>query len=107
MSYEKKLKAYKKRTITKEELENLFSLTRDDLLFAAIEPLAEKGLLRPVKASKTNGNIKYPIFLKYKIIVPEVRNRKKSRHCIHACKKLDTCGRNHRNTKSTEHKCRL
>lgn len=71
MSYEKKLKAYKKRTITKEELENLFSLTRDDLLFAAIEPLQERGLLRPVKASKTNGNIKYPIFLKYKIIVPE------------------------------------
>lgn len=67
----KQLKKHKKKTITKEELEHLFSVTRDDLLFAKIAQLEEEGLLHPVPTSKTNGNIRYPIYLKYKITFPE------------------------------------
>lgn len=64
------LKRHKKKTITKYELEKLYSTTSDEELYSIIESFAEKGYLSPIKSSKTNGNRCYPIFLKYKVTLP-------------------------------------
>lgn len=65
-NYSKLLK-HGKKTITKAELEKLFGCTDDEKLFTAVSQLHEAGILQPVKSSRTNGNMVYPIYLKYKI----------------------------------------
>lgn len=69
--YVEKLKKHKKKSILKAELESLFSVSSDKELFEIINLLSELQLLSPVKASKTNGNRLYPIYLKYKVTIPE------------------------------------
>ena len=63
------LKAYSKKTIQKSELENLFNPKSDEELFNMI--CENRELLQPIVSSKTNGNRKYPIYMKYKIFLPE------------------------------------
>ena len=70
MNYIQKLKKHGKKSITKEELEALFSTSSDQELFGIISQLSEEGILSPIKNSRTNGNRIYPIYLKYRVSVP-------------------------------------
>ena len=70
MNYIQKLKKHGKKSITKEELEALFSTSSDQELFGIISQLSEESILSPIKNSRTNGNRIYPIYLKYRVSVP-------------------------------------
>lgn len=71
MDYIRKLKEYEKKTISHSQLRLLFSLYSDEELFEVIQNLSDNNILAPIKSSKTNGNLRYPIFEKYKITIPE------------------------------------
>ena len=71
MKYIEKLKNYGKKTISKTDLETLFAVSSDEALFGIISVLYEKQILSPIKSSKTNGNRLYPIYLKYKVLLPQ------------------------------------
>ena len=71
MNNYEKLKRYGKKTITKEELVRMFSTSQDEVLYPFIQKLEQDGYLQPMNHSKTNGNRIYPIYLKYKITIPE------------------------------------
>ncbi len=62
-----KLLEHEKKTITKDELEKLLGFSDSEELYTAVSQLQAAGVLQPVKNSKTNGNILYPVFLKYKL----------------------------------------
>ena len=63
------LKSYSKKTIHKSVMESLFNTKSDEVLFNLIYNNQE--LLKPIISSRTNGNIRYPIYMKYRIILPE------------------------------------
>lgn len=71
MKYIEKLKKYGKKTISKVDLEALFGVSADQTLFEIISVLSEREILSPFKNSKTNGNRMYPIYLKYKVSIPQ------------------------------------
>ncbi len=71
MKYIEKLKEYGKKTISKTNLENLFAVPSDEELFRIISALSKHQILSPIKGSKTNGNRSYPIYLKYKVSLPQ------------------------------------
>ena len=71
MSYIDKIKHYGKKTITKEKLGDLLGSSDDSDMFTILKELEKNKLIQPVKSSKTNGNQRYPIYLKYKITLPE------------------------------------
>lgn len=66
-----KLKKYGKKTISKTDLESVFATSSDEALFEIISILSEQQILAPIKNSKTNGNRLYPIYLKYKVAIPQ------------------------------------
>ena len=66
-----KLKKYGKKTISKTDLESVFVTSSDEALFEIISILSEQQILAPIKNSKTNGNRLYPIYLKYKVAIPQ------------------------------------
>ncbi|MDD3662449.1 MAG: DUF2220 family protein [Candidatus Pacebacteria bacterium] len=63
------LKAYSKKTIQKPDLENLFNSKSDEELFNLI--CDNRELLEPIIRSKTNGNRKFPIYMKYRVSLLE------------------------------------
>lgn len=69
--YIDQLKKYGKKTISKTDLEKLFSASSDEKLFGIISALSEQSILSPIQSSQTNGNRVYPIYLKYKISLPK------------------------------------
>lgn len=69
--YIEKLKKYAKKTISKADLESIFAISSDEALFGIITVLSEKQILSPVKRSKTNGNRLYPVYMKYKVLLPQ------------------------------------
>ena len=71
MKHIEKLKKYGKKTISKTDLETVFATSSDEKLFEIISVLSEQQILFPIKSSKTNGNRLYPIYLKYKVSLPE------------------------------------
>ena len=71
MKHIEKLKKYGKKTISKTDLETLFAASSDEDLFGIISVLSEQQILFPIKSSKTNGNRLYPIYLKYKVSLPQ------------------------------------
>ena len=70
-THTEKLAQYGKKTITKPQLEKLFSQNDDETLFFVVKTLQEESLLEPILSSHTNGNRIYPIYLKYRITLPE------------------------------------
>lgn len=66
-----KLKKYGKKTMLKTELEHVFAVSSDEELFEIVSILSEQQILTPIKNSKTNGNRLYPIYMKYKISLPQ------------------------------------
>ena len=71
MKYVEKIKKYGKKTISKADLEKVFSASSDEELYGIIAYLEEQQILFPIKGSKTNGNRVYPIYLKYKVSIAE------------------------------------
>ncbi len=69
MKIEAKLESWTKKTISKSELENMFHISSDSALYELVSTAVVEGLLSPIKASGTNGNHAYPIYLKYRITI--------------------------------------
>ena len=67
------LLAYGKRSITLEALTDLLKADPADTkaLFDMISELVDASILEPVKNSGQNGNRKYPLFKKYRILIKE------------------------------------
>lgn len=63
------LKEHSKKTIEKSDLEHLFHTNSDEELFNLI--CDNQDLLKPIISSKTNGNRKYPIYMKYRVLLQE------------------------------------
>ena len=62
------LLSWKKASVTKSELEQLMGLHSDAELFPLVQEAVRNGLLKPYQNAGTNGNLKYPICMKYHII---------------------------------------
>lgn len=71
MNLEDKLKGNKKKTISNTELGIILHTGSDAELYGYVSKAVSDGILSPVKASGTNGNRSYPIYLKYRITVNE------------------------------------
>ena len=74
MDAKAKLKSIKKKTIELSELSCLFETHIDSELYVQISMLVSEGLLAPVKRSGKNGNLAYPLFLKYRIMQEDNRS---------------------------------
>lgn len=70
MHYIEKIKSFGKKTITKNELESIFCVSAEKELFDIIAQLSAQNVLAPMKSAKTNGNLVYPVYEKYRIIIP-------------------------------------
>ena len=68
-SIETKLKPWKKKTISRSELESILHTSSDAELFGLVSDAVSEGILSPVKASGNNGNRTYPLYLKYRITI--------------------------------------
>ncbi len=68
-----KLLAYDKKNITLEELSGLLNVetVNTKALYDAVAGLVEDMILEPVKNYGQNGNRKYPLFKKYRIIIKD------------------------------------
>ena len=51
-----------------QELRQLTGLDTDELLFTAVQEAVNSGLLKPFRNADTNGNRRYPIYVKYHIV---------------------------------------
>lgn len=73
MDIKNKLLAYGKKSITLEALTDLLKADLADTkgLYDRISELAGASILEPVKNSGQNGNRKYPLFKKYRIMIKE------------------------------------
>ncbi len=73
MDIKNKLLAYGKKSITLEALTNLLKVETADTkaLFDKVSKLVDAAILEPVKNSGRNGNLKYPLFKKYRILMKE------------------------------------
>lgn len=71
-----KLLAYGKKSITIEALSDLLKVEMADTksLFDKVSELIAYSVLEPVKNSGQNGNRKYPLFKKYRILIKEELN---------------------------------
>jgi len=58
-----------KKTISDQELQQIFQEPDYNLFYTGVERLVESGVLVPVKSSQTNGRLP-PLFNKYRIIKP-------------------------------------
>ena len=65
MDYKEKLIAYGRKTITLQELTTLLNLHSDSSAHFLITSLVKDNYLSPMLKSKKNGNIKYPLYMKY------------------------------------------
>ena len=65
----KSLQKYPRKKVTLEELSRICSDYGQ--LAEQIEELVKQGVLIPVKSSKTNGNLKTPLYMKYKICMED------------------------------------
>lgn len=73
MDIKNKLLMYGKRSITLEALSDLLKVEMVDAksLYNKISEMVEASFLEPVKNSDQNGNLRYPLFKKYRILVKE------------------------------------
>ena len=76
MDTRKRLLEYGKKTISLEDLIALLKVEKSDTrdLFDAISSLMKETVLEPVKSSGYNGNIRYPLFKKYRITIEDDQN---------------------------------
>lgn len=72
MNLSEKLANYKKKTITKQELEKVCGVFDDEILYNIIKDNPD--ILSPIVNSKTNGNRRFPIYLKYHVVTTKENN---------------------------------
>ncbi|MBP3239510.1 MAG: hypothetical protein J6M92_03080 [Oribacterium sp.] len=62
---------YGKKILVIEELAELIKIRQSDSekLFETIEGLKSEGIIEPVNSSGTNGNLRYPLYKKYRILI--------------------------------------
>ncbi|SFG82995.1 Wadjet anti-phage system protein JetD domain-containing protein [Oribacterium sp. WCC10] len=70
MGHKEMLLGYGKKSIVTEELAELLNVRQSDAekIYGIIETLKNEGLIEPVKSSGTNGNLRYPLYKKYRIL---------------------------------------
>ncbi|MCQ2427425.1 MAG: DUF2220 domain-containing protein [Clostridia bacterium] len=61
------LETCRKKNITYNEIKKTADCDSEESLYHMVQKCVEDGLLSPVLASKTNGNVLFPIYLKYRI----------------------------------------
>ena len=73
MDVKGELLAYGKKSITLEALTDLLKVEMSDTksLFDKVSELVEISIVEPIKNSGQNGNRKYPLFKKYRILIKE------------------------------------
>lgn len=73
MDIKNKLLVYGKKSISLEALSDLLKVEMADTesLFNKISELVDASIMEPVKNSGQNGNRKYPLFKKYRILIKE------------------------------------
>lgn len=71
MDVNSKLLAYGKKSITLEDLTDILKVEASDAktIFYKVSELIDASILEPVKNSGHNGNLRYPLFKKYRILV--------------------------------------
>ena len=71
MDIKNKLLTYRKKCITIEALIDLLKVEMSDTksVFENVSELVDASILEPVKNSGHNGNLRYPLFKKYRILV--------------------------------------
>ncbi len=69
MDTEAILKTWSRKKISCQDLKGLFQIESDSDLYDLVTDAVANGLLSPVKADGTNGNQKYPVYLKYRLSV--------------------------------------
>ena len=65
------LRLWKKKTISKFELESLLHTNSESDLYHFVSDAVDQGFMSPVKTAGTKGNRAYPIYLKYRITISE------------------------------------
>ncbi len=70
------LKKYGKKNITIEDLASLLKFSLADIknAFEIIEHLTKEGVIKAVKASGKNGNLSFPLYKKYRILLEDEPN---------------------------------
>ena len=73
MDIKAKLLRFEKRTITLDELSSVFNTNVSDVseMYIRIQEICDLKYVEPVKNSGMNGNISYPLYKKYRILVKE------------------------------------
>ena len=79
-----KILEYKKKTVTRRELADYLNCFSEEELYCEIQKCVTAGILIPVISAKTNGNIAFPIYDKYRVILPD----KDYSECLSAIKVL-------------------
>ena len=69
MSIKVQLQSWKRKSISIDELEKLLHTCSYDELYRLVSDAVTDGFLSPVKTSGINGNLMYPLFLKYRITI--------------------------------------
>ena len=71
MDIRKRLLEFGKKSITIEELASLLRIDVTDIkkVFSCVENLMGDSIIEPIKASGKNGNITYPLYKKYRILL--------------------------------------
>ena len=62
------LETVRRKTITYQDLKKAAGCDSEESLYHEVKQCVEAGLLSPVASSKTNGNVLFPIYLKYRIL---------------------------------------
>lgn len=77
MSINRQLLDYRKKTISLEELKSIMKigLMEENRAYELISSLLSKGIIAPVKSSGKNGNLRYPLYKKYRILLKEVADK--------------------------------
>ena len=73
MNIKEKLLEYGKKTITLEDIKNIMkiSLMDEQSAYEQISEMIMEEIIEPVKSSGKNGNISYPLYKKYRILIKE------------------------------------
>ena len=69
-----KLKKYPRKTITWKQIAELIGVHDEESLYAEIQNCMVSGKLKPISSQGTNGNNKFPLFIKYRIQNSETEN---------------------------------
>lgn len=68
MNIKEKLKKHSKKTISLEEIKGFCRITETSEIYTIVTDLCNGGNLVPVKSSGGNGNKRYPLYMKYRIV---------------------------------------